>query len=206
MSRNRVEKFAREYLHDWHVNEEPGHRALNDTSLSLRERSAAIRKFANVYKIARNFHRKHEKVRYEHVISVFDKVKTPSKDANPRAVADAVNHIERKISARYGNRLVLSGVSKFLWLKFQRPFLIYDIRACQVLGIPTSSKKFLPDFYLAWHKAFNEHRAHIKEICARIDDATAQKLWFHERVLDIYMWRAGKLPPLSATTLNRRSV
>ncbi len=121
---------------------------------------------------------------------------------------DPVNKIlevESEISKKYGNRGLLSLTTKFLWLKFKSPILIYDSQA----RIAVESRDGdLAGYYKNWLIEFENYKDEIQRVCLKlsqhnlyaVDQSIATKeyinkistnKWFHERVFDIYLWSKG---------------
>ena len=100
----------------------------------------------------------------------------------------------------------LSFTTKFLWLKFKHPVIIYDSQARKAVGL--NSTDDLAIYYKNWYASFNENKALIVQACSKLADqhlysvdqligtqeyiqSISSQLWFHERVHDIYLWNKG---------------
>lgn len=166
----------------------------------------AMKNAAGFYSVARNLPKYYDEVkglkRYEPILRILNKVTMEQVIDDP---VKTILKIENKISRKYGNRRVLSLTTKFLWLKFQHPVLIYDDQARNALG---SKKGDLVCFYKYWRKEFETNKETIEDACLRLPklylysvdqnmgtkryiNKLVSKLWFWERVFDIYLWNKG---------------
>jgi hypothetical protein len=158
------------------------------------------------FRIARNLPTKYEKVknlaRYEPVLEVLDRLPQVTPDNVESVVEDA----QQAISTQYGGRKVLSLTTKFLWLKVKAPVRIYDSQARIALGTQDGD-------FSAFNAAFSARLAQctpdIERSCSKLKsvvsytvipqmsasevDSLANKQWFKERVLDIYLWNQGNV-------------
>jgi len=170
------------------------------------EKLAALKSAGGFYRVARNlpneFDEKKGIERYQPVLEILDSISENEFRDNP---VKKILEIERKISNKYGNRSVLSLTTKFLWLKFKQPILIYDSQARIAVG---STNGDLTGYYKKWHDNYKEKQRYIEQACSNlpdlhlyaVDQETATKeyiksiafnSWFHERVFDIYLWSKG---------------
>ena len=87
------------------------------------------------YRVSRNLPTKYDvgkgRARYQPTLDILDQVDKKKLTIEP---VIEINKIERKISAVYGDRNVLSLTTKFLWLKVKKPIIIYDSQARSAIG------------------------------------------------------------------------
>jgi len=164
-----------------------------------------LRKAANFYRVARNLPSKYEGdlKRYELVLDIIDSLKPADFKKDP---IEEIYKIKDKISDKYGKRGVLSLTTKFLWIKFKEPILIYDSQASMALGIKSEG---LSSYYKKWREEFKDNKTAIVDACSKLPDMykyaanqetgtkeyideIASATWFHERVFDAYLWHKGK--------------
>lgn len=86
----------------------------------------------------------------------------------------------------------LSAASKFLWFLWGRDILVYDSRSLVSLQkrFPALQPRDYPGYCSAWVSLFAGCAEEVAEECAR--QGTSSERWFHERVFDWHLWRAGK--------------
>ena len=115
--------------------------------------------------------------------------------------------IERQLSEKYGKRNILSATTKFLWIKFRKPIIIYDSRARKALSLNTLDNDYYNynDYYEKWKNEFEINKESIVEVCSKLTDVAmyatkpdknyiekiSKEEWFYERVFDIYLWNKG---------------
>ncbi len=174
----------------------------------------ALMKAGALFKVARNLPEEYDKNgldepyrpedhRYRHVREILQGYNDAIlQKMGPVALVD---EIQRRISSAYGNRGVLSLTTKFLWVKYRSPIVIYDRQAREALE---SSKNSLAGnyekFHASWATGYRRHEDEIAEACESLpkvrdycldSDADIAPLvsqsWFRERVFDIYLWHQG---------------
>jgi hypothetical protein len=171
--------------------------------LSALERAGAF------YGVARNlptkFDVKKNVKRYQPVLEILDAVSKEQFNDDPVNTVNRILEIEREISAKYGDKRVLSLTTKFLWLKIKEPILIYDSQARIAVG---SKDGDLADYYNKWGKGFTKHQKQIEKVSSRLSELNlyavdqevgtkecindvSSKTWFHKRIFDIYLWNKG---------------
>lgn len=171
-----------------------------------KEKLSALKKAGGFYKVARNlptaFDKKRGIERYKPVLDIIDGLSISQFDKDP---VSKIIETEAKISSQYGNRGVLSLTTKFLWLKFKAPILIYDSQARIAVK---SQDGDLCGYYSNWKNEFSKYETEIIIACTKlpnlslyaVDQQVATKgyihkissnKWFHERVFDIYLWNRG---------------
>ncbi len=171
---------------------------------------SAMKKAGSFYGVARTLHLKFDEnkfekkgrlKRYEPVLEILDSLE-PSQFRD--APVGEIKRVEKQISRKYGDSSVLSATTKFLWLKIQRPILIYDRRARNALRVEEGD---LESFYREWRKGFKHNESRIIQACAKLPEMNkysinqevtkqeikklSSKAWFHERVYDTYLWHSG---------------
>jgi hypothetical protein len=189
------------YLNQWLTHDKDYCKVLSTGSNE--EKLSVLKKAGSFYKIARNLPTKYDVKksipRYQPVLEILDAVDKTQFQCD---LINKILEIEREISKNHGRRNVLSLTTKFLWLKVQKPIIIYDSKARISIGTKHGD---LEQYYVEWTKSFKKHKENIKEVCAQlselnlyaIDQAAgtkkyikdiSSKVWFHERVYDIYLW------------------
>ncbi len=191
------------YLNDWYWWDKPFIDRLGKEDKS--ERLEALHDAAKFYKVTRNFKKVKENNRLELALNLLEDVQEPVDSKN---IDKAVNDLSEALKAEYG-RSAISASSKFLWLRFKSPVIIYDSRALGWLtanGFKPSDRSY-SSFRENWLKVFQEKEQEIKSSCADLHavkeyshantatDSEIQQLvsetWFHERVFDKYLWFYG---------------
>ena len=169
----------------------------------------AMASFAKAYRISRNFHLKHElkdgvqAERFGEILNIIDPL--TEADFAGDNLLPKINETRGQMSTKYGGSDVLSGMTKFLWLKLQSPIIIFDRQARTALQ---SKHADLDDFYLRWRTSFEVHAPEIAQVCRNMIEVrqycidpkamtpsfmeqVASQIWFHERVFDIFLWTVG---------------
>lgn len=177
----------------------------------------AMANFAKAYRISRNFHLKHElkdgvqAERFGEILNIIDPL--TEADFAGDELLPKLSAIRKQISARYGGSDVLSGTTKFLWLKVQSPIIIFDGQARVALDTKYAD---IDGFYVRWRNSYEIHALEIAQACSNLDqvrrycvdpaavtprfiDRVASQPWFHERVFDIYLWTLGGQPKLETS-------
>lgn len=198
-----IKFFALMYLNDWYWWDKPFIERLQRSEKS--ERLKAIHDAAKFYKVARNFKKLKEKNRLEHALDYLECIQGPI-DANN--VNKTFSELSDSLKSKYGKNAT-SASSKFLWLRFKSPVVIYDSRALG--GLTAKGFKPLHNSYASyresWLNAFNEKADDIRAACSSLHsikeyshanlgtDNEIKKLvsenWFQERVFDKYLWFYG---------------
>jgi len=175
----------------------------NDEATKLK----ALNKAAVFYRVSRNlperYDRKKGLPRFKPVLDILDTLAPANFHGD--ALLPGILRVRDQISAQYGTLGVLSLTTKFLWVKFQWPIIIYDSKARSAVGARTGD---LADYYARWRQRFNEHAKDIEAACNSLQNVVeysvnpdlatpryVQELsghqWFRERVFDIYLWHLG---------------
>jgi len=201
MTRNKYKPAAFTYLNQWFLKDERYVTALSTGTGE--EKLRALQDAAGFYRIARNLPRRHEDgPRFGGLLSILQGVETQGH--TEATILNTVSTVGDQISARYGERGVLSATTKFLWLKLRSPVVIYDRQARLELGTRDGD---VHAFYEAWRNRFRADLDEIREASLALMEVTdfcvrpaadsnyvesvVQSQWFHERVLDISLWQAG---------------
>jgi hypothetical protein len=180
--------------------------ALNKQPIDIDGSREQLLKLAKEYILIRSF-RKDERPRMKLALDALLRFKRPSN--NTDAVA-SVDKLADLLKEGYGQRL-LSAASKFLWMRFKSPIVIYDSLGHQWLS---REKGLRADagygaFCGAWRAAYRQYSTEVAEACrelgatkeirqftlageainlGRLDDqefdALVLKPWFQERVFD----------------------
>lgn len=194
--------FALHYLNLWLANE----RAFckNAESKKRSQQLSALQDAAAHFSIARNLLTKFDLgkglKRYEPVLEILDNYS--SRDFQKNAGIATIIEVHDKLSKVYGKRKVLSATTKFLWVKFRSPIIIYDGQARKALGTTNGD---IEAYYQAWEKEYAKHKEEIEVAChslvnvhsyihdsagfSKTDvESIAKESWFKRRVLDSYLW------------------
>ena len=155
--------------------------------------------------MSRNAPLKYETVRglqrFEPIVEIFETLFFDS--AHP---VSFVNEVASSIAEQYGGRNVLSLTTKFLWLKYKNPIVIFDSQARKALGMSTSD---YGAYYAKWQKEFEKYLSQIQLVSSALPkhhryamdqqqgtpeyiSTVCNEQWFHERVFDNYLWQTGK--------------
>ena len=116
-----------------------------------------------------------------------------------------VYRIRDQMGKVYGGSPI-SAASKFLWLRYKDPFVIYDSQARRFLGTRAGDYE---DYVMKWEASYNAMKVEIQRACnallplksflsnaQSVDDKeyslSINQRWFERRVHDIFLWEAGK--------------
>lgn len=194
-----MEFLALQYLNDWCSDE---HALVSGLHLdeARGDRLACLRRAATYYKVARNFPLRDED-RLSGALAALDAIGPSITDAN---VDSAVGDLAAKFQSTYGT-LAISAASKFLWLRYKSPVIIFDGRAVRCLQKRdrTCDLSEYPAYRELWRRRFAERASTIRSACARLLQVKTFSLayempevqfvklvestWFHERVFDTYL-------------------
>jgi hypothetical protein len=201
---NTFEYCSLHYLNQWLTYDRNYCLALAGTNQEAK--LSALKSAGGFYRVARNvptaFDEKIGINRFQPVLDILDNLSIDQFEKDP---VKKILDIESQISSKYGNRGVLSLTTKFLWLKFKSPILIYDSLARIAVN---STDGDLVGYYKNWAAEFENHEDEIQSVCSKLSNlnlyATDQSIatkeyiniissnkWFHERVFDIYLWSKG---------------
>jgi hypothetical protein len=172
------------------------------------EKLKALKDISVKYGIARNFPLRYDKER--NVRRLFPVLKIIEKHTNSDVdTPEKIEKIAEEISSEYGGRFVKSATTKFLWLKFKIPVIIYDSQAKIALDVKSDD---LAEFYAKWRESFNNNVLEIKKVCLKLTElqkyafknngqnvtkeyikSISEQKWFQERVFDFYLWNKGDI-------------
>ena len=124
-------------------------------------------------------------------------------------VVEMVCEFARALGDRYG-ALPLSAASKFLWVRFRSPVVVYDMLVSDGLHLRYGYKyDGYPNYYKIWTTSYRENEERIREACNELNaikkftlasevpqkdlSELISRQWFMERVFD----HAMQMPPIS---------
>jgi len=186
-------------------------RDYNSQDVNIRLQS--LQASANYFSVSRTFPSKFDpsqdkKDRLRPVINVLDKI---TKDKSFEGIVDLVNDTEQSLSSEYGNKLVLSATSKFLWLKGYYNVRIFDSQAKRALGFKQNYKNY-KNFVKQWNKQFEQNKFIIEKVVAEmaLEPNLIDYLSFEEmskdeldallkneiiiaRIYDLFIWQIGQV-------------
>jgi hypothetical protein len=195
---------AHTYIDDWVAYDRKAHEVLGIDSGALPEAAQAYEQLLRVakgYAVMRNFNMEDGGIaRLAPVRTALQEIATPVSDEDAKAcVADFVTALQRTY-----HRDLWSAASKFLWMRFRQPIIIYDSLAwkwmCDDGRCPANGG--YGGFHDAWRSSFEEHRQKVHAACedllsARVRrflcpsdvteleyEASVSSRWFAERVFD----------------------
>jgi hypothetical protein len=195
--------FALLYLNDWCKYDR---RFIAGLKKGKENRLASLREAAGYYRVARNFKKcDGEQESLQYALKILDEITNPVSD---ETVDDIVSGLASTFHVQY-RQYNISAASKFLWLVYQSPVVIYDQNAASSLkecGRKTAECPY-PRYRTRWRNEFAQHEAAIQSACKELvrvkDFSLAYSLsvaeiciltanrWFHERVFDAHLWRKG---------------
>jgi len=188
------------YLNDWLYWDQPFMERLHfDRKADCIQGLHAAAKY---YKVTRNFAKIDEDIRFEKAYEELFKIEKPND--NDEAV-NAVLELSSSLKKIYGKNAI-SAASKFLWLRFKSPIIIYDSRAYECLksrGYRIGYGNY-KSYQKAWLNEFDKVEQTISLAAAELhtvkqysqaysctDDLIIKftsERWFRERVFDKYLW------------------
>jgi len=192
-----------QYLSIWETHDKNCNNILSN-SKDLKEKSGVLKKAGSFYSVARTFPKENNQLlRYQPILKIFDNLNEEKIKKEPISM---VLKIKDEISNYYQNKNILSGTTKFLWLKMKHPIIIYDSQAKKALEIENNEYEA---FYTKWRDEYKKHENEIIDVCNKLENlyeylptqrenlqkdisAISSETWFHERVFDIYLWNKGK--------------
>jgi len=189
------------YLNDWYWWDKPFSERIS--SGAKEDSLDAFYNAAKYYKVTRNFENNGSEKRLQAALDLVLSVGGPLTEDN---VCQKVSALAKSFERRYGKNAV-SAASKFLWLRYRSPVVIFDGRAIAWLRakhykVPHGGGYH--EYRRQWLVAYSDHEAEIREACtglASVKDYTmardwspdevvaiAGSRWFQERVFDKYLW------------------
>lgn len=214
--------FALQYLNDWFQYDRIFVEGL--ASKDHECRIITLRQAAQYYGVARNFKTlASETAAGNRLSAALNALEQVAEQFDGDRVDDEVDRLAARFKSTYKKYLV-SAASKFLWLKFQSPVVIYDNRALNTLrnvcGEPLTDDSY-SIYRTAWRRQFQDHEDAIGSTCHELHRAKPFSLahaqpdtdfstlvnqhWFHERVFDKYLWWHGGNESVGKSRLESRS-
>jgi len=190
------------YLEQWFCHEESFHVVLN--GVDWEAKLAALKKAAYFFGVARNLPTQFDieigLSRFEPVLNVLER--RDHRFIDNASFINLVTKVRSSISDRYGGRDTLSLSTKFLWLIYRDPFIIYDSRVRNALGVEEGR---YDQFVDQWSSQYRLLEPEIQRKCSvlpnfrnyiRCGPSVSQEqvrmvcseTWFCRRVFDIYLW------------------
>lgn len=193
------------YLYEWVYFDRHYMKVLTFTTASEPEPARACEQLVEVakhYGIIRNF--KHEDGTAT-LLPAWNALKGINQPTSGEDAKECVDQLVAALRPAYGHDL-WSAASKFLWMRFGTPVVIFDSITwswmCKNADCPKSGG--YGGFYDAWQAKFDAHKSEIRVICEELkelsvarkffdrDDEIGQRgfdeavssLWFAERVFD----------------------
>ncbi len=181
-------------------------KAINGTDKNARLK--AFQEAANSYGVARTLQKEYDiDAGFVRLKPALDLILQPRREdfAQHRLIA-SIEKVRDNITGKYGGTDVLAATTKFLWLRFKRPIIIYDNNARRALKTPSGD---LDKYYARWRSEYETVRAEIRSACDCLprvhkycfdaDAATPKYImklvvsneWFRERVFDTWLWNVG---------------
>ena len=195
--------FALLYLNDWYRFDRGFISGLS-VSQTREIRRKCLERVANDYRVARNFKKLNEEAdnRLARALDALDSFSRPNSGED---VDSAVIGLSEKFCSYYGTNAV-SAASKFLWMQYQSPVIIFDGRAVQCLSLLKTTN--YPTYRKEWLSRYSEHEPSILKaltelplvkkfsLAHRMPDTEFGQLiankWFQERVFDKFLWWNAK--------------
>jgi len=176
---------------------------------------AALCKFAHQYGVDRNFKKENDVPRLGRVWDALQSIPRPE-DENYDEAKQSVAELAERLEAAYGQN-AWSAASKFLWIRFRSPIIIYDMKTWGwlkregKLGSFRDWKSAYYGFCDVWRTEYQKREGEIRVACeglldvreylppvgviggklVGIPDAELEAIvlsgWFRERVFDDYM-------------------
>jgi hypothetical protein len=171
------------------------------------DKLAALRQAANFYGVARKLRKEFDEEiglpRLEPVLRVLEALQYEVVVENQPV--DLVNKVREEISQKYGGWDTLSLTTKFLWLKYRDPVVIYDNSVRMALDVEAGDYQ---QYLHGWRRQYHQKERLISEVCkrlpsvhryaARTDFASPEYIrevgeepWFQRRVFDTYLRHVG---------------
>ena len=203
MSSSDYHPHALRYLLLWLDRDRDFLLALRNKAMPRKERLQQLRRATSTYSVARNLRggpTDNAPTRYAPLLQILDALPADLPRRGYANVDFTANRIRRAYQESNG---LNSLSSKLLWLRFGRPFLVYDKRARTELGTPPDD---LNEFEKVWRARFRQDRPAITSACAQLPEVLSfmpasvphneirraiQARWFHERVLDQALWKGS---------------
>ena len=197
--------FALAYLNDWWQYDRSFVKGLQPSN-NRKIRLYWLKEAAAYYQVIRNFAEEYDKgERLGKALDALDELKDPITSDN---INTNVNTLAALFKSSYKQNL-LSAASKFLWIRYKSPVVIYDDRARRGLKLVARIKRLgtgYSPYRETWLKLFEKYTtgnsAHdglsiLKDYApSDSDKAELESIlgtdWFRERVFDKFLWWNGR--------------
>jgi len=168
------------------------------------EQRQTLVKAAAVYRVARNLRIENDgkQPRLNRACEII--VKRNRSQFEGGSLVAGIEKVRDELCAVYKRKELLSLTTKFLWLRFKKPIIIYDRNARQALGTRMGD---VSEFYCVWNREYARHRAEIGAVCSAHAELSRYSVdpaikspdvasivhtdWFQERVFDVWLWHDG---------------
>jgi hypothetical protein len=207
---SQIEKLARccyastSYLNDWVGHDRKFHETLSIERSYQASREAGATTLAEVakeYSVIRNFKKIDETERLGHAYEKLLEISRPLETE----VGEVVDRFAKVLGETYGTDhkvKLLSAASKFLWMRFRSPIIIYDTLAWNWLQkrSPLKSTDDYSGYMEVWRSTYSQYREAIAQGCSglvaikkftlgwNLTDSLLESWtsseWFHHRVFD----------------------
>jgi hypothetical protein len=198
-----VHYAAYSYLDEWMYRDSRFHRALafGAQAKSTEEGTRVLVETASYYGVARTLRKTNETSRMDLAYRALQDTQFTDGDN----VVGLVEDFAKSLQAAYG-LYALSAASKFLWMRFRSPVVIYDSVVSEWLHKNCGySYDGYRSYYDLWSAKYLDSAEQIKHACAELTEAAVKKFtlaceisdeeladwttsrWFRERVFDHYM-------------------
>lgn len=162
----------------------------------------ALRTALHYFRVARNFPGLAKDDCADRVLKAVTEV-----GASDCESSEKVDQLVCRFNKDFGGKN-LSAATKLLWLRFRRPFVIYDARTVAALSCQHDfNKSKYAEYEAAWRDSYKVHRHEIDHAVQCLPslhpfftqwhltpnsmDRLIKHQWFRERVFDIYLWERG---------------
>jgi hypothetical protein len=191
---------AYSYLDEWMSKDQRFHGNLayeNRAEVAEADGRKTLVDVATYYRVIRSFKVTSEPFRLQAAYEALSRIAPPS-HAN---VVETICKFAEDLAKTYGV-VPLSAASKFLWMRFRSPIVIYDSLVCDYLQKKKCGFNYegYPTYYPAWLNEFHKNHERIQEACqelrsikkftlasgiedTKLSEWTASE-WFMERVFD----------------------
>lgn len=194
---------AYSYLDEWMRKDSLFHSVLayeNSAGISDTAGRECLVKVATYYSVARTLRNIEEEDRLQSAYDALLSTEPPTR----QNVVQEVEAFTKILGDKY-KTTPLSAASKFLWMRFRSPVVIYDSLACEYLVNKECGFKYegYSTYCAAWRLQYQEHEQEVREACAELinfkkftlaseiqDDDLVEwtsSEWFMERVFDHFM-------------------
>lgn len=199
---NNFHYAAYSYLDQWMMKDRKLHSGLaaeRDAASSGADGITTLADTATYYGVMRTLKTIDERPRLK---AAFDALRTIERPDETGVVAAVENYAET-LRAVYGGGTPLSAASKFLWMEFRSPVVVYDSFVSRYLKNCGYEDKGYSDYYRVWLKEYKNRKDQIREACAELKDvkrftracdvaeeeftAWTESEWFMQRVFDHFM-------------------